>query len=86
MQQLTEKVSQAKARVAAMQGADYVIGRCAVSDQAAGQLELAKAQRLDENELEDAFDSRAGAATSGQTGAAQEHTAAQMNPHWRAAW
>jgi len=56
VQQLNEKVSQAKARVAARRDRIAKLEKDAPSgDQAAGQLELAKAQlALDENELEDA--------------------------------
>ena len=85
MQQLNEKVAQAKARVAARRERIATLEKDAPSsDQAAGQLELAKAQlALDENELEDAqLDlARQGGDERGKLEqAAQEHAAAQKEP------
>ena len=85
VQQLNEKVTQAKARIAARRERIAKLEKEAPgSDQAAAQLEVAKAQlALDENELEDAqLDlARQGGDERGKLEqAAQEHTAAQNEP------
>jgi small-conductance mechanosensitive channel len=85
VQQLNEKVSQAKARIAAQKERIAKLEKDAPSsDQAAGKLELAKAQlALDENELEDAqldLARQGGDERSKLEQAAQEHTAAQKEP------
>ena len=85
VQQLNERVSQAKARIAARRERIAKLEKDAPSsDRAAGQLELAKAQlALDENELEDAqLDlARQGGDERGKLEqAAKEHTAAQNEP------
>jgi small-conductance mechanosensitive channel len=85
IQQLNVRVSQAKARTAAEQVQIGKLAKAAeTSDQAAGQLELAKAQlALDEDELEDALLdlARQGGDERGKLEqAAKEHAAAQLEP------
>jgi small-conductance mechanosensitive channel len=85
VRQLTDKVAQINARIAARRERIAKLEKDAQSnDQAATQLELAKAQlALDENELEDTrLDlARQGGDERGKLEqAAQEHTAAQQEP------
>jgi hypothetical protein len=85
VRQLTDKVAQINARITARHERIAKLEKDAQSnDQAATQLELAKAQlALDENELEDArLDlARQGGDERGKLEqAAQEHTAAQQEP------
>ena len=85
IQQLNQRVAQAKARLAADQARIAKLAKNAsASDQAAGQLELAKAQQaLDEDELEDAnLDlARQGGDERGKLEqAAREHAEAQKEP------
>jgi small-conductance mechanosensitive channel len=85
IQQINARVAQAKARMATDQARIAKLTKDAgASDQAAGQLELAKAQLgLDEDELEDArLDlARNGGDERGKLEqAAQEHAAAQREP------
>lgn len=85
VQQLNEKVAQARARIAARRERIAKLEKDAqTSDRAAGQLELAKAQLgLDEDELEDArlVLARQGGDERGKLEqAAREHAAAQREP------
>ena len=85
VQQLNQRVAQAKARMAARRERIAKLAKDAqTSDRAAGQLELAKAQlALDEDELEDArLDlARQGGDERGKLEqAAREHAAAQREP------
>ena len=85
VQQLNARVAQAKARMAADQARIAKLAKNAeTSDQAAGQLELAKAQlALDEDEVEDArLDlARQGGDERGKLEqAAREHAEAQRDP------
>jgi small-conductance mechanosensitive channel len=83
--QLTEKVTQAKARIATRKERIAKLEKDALSsDQAAGQLQLAKAQlALDEDELEDArldLARQGGDKREKLEQAAREHTEAQHDP------